>query len=707
MRRNRAVRAIFAATWVAMCALVFSTAAHGKSFRDGELLVRFKSGVHRAGRLDLQRSARAIRSRSIGRNRIQRIMLEPGASVDQALAVYRNDPDVEFAEPNYLLHAQAFPDDANFGLQWGLYNTGQVVKGFSGNLGADLDALRAWGISTGGTDVVIAVIDTGCDLDHPDLAANIWTNPGEIPDNGIDDDGNGFVDDVHGWDFSDQDNNPQDGSGHGSHVAGIIGAAGDNGAGIAGVAWQVRIMPLRFMNAFEQGTTADAIEAIGYALDQGVRIINCSWGNAHNSRALRSTMAGADALFVCAAGNSAADTDTAPFYPAGFDSDNILSVAASDQMDHLAWFSNYGPVSVDVAAPGIRIFSLANGRRTLWSENFDAGLAAGWSTGGDGDTWAVADPPATQAEPALAVNATGNYANDADAWVQSPVQNLGTASAAQLTFRLFGLSEASADYLYLEISTDGSNWYNRPIELAGNIKYGGISGSIAFWTTAKADLGFWDGEPQVFLRLRFKSNSTLAESGFFIDNLDLSAAGSQDSYQFMQGTSMAAGYVSGLAALILSQFDTLSPLELKTVIVDSVDLSQGLLEQVVSGGRVNAYNALTLLRELSLTASTAAVDRIELSWSAQAPLSSQVTIERRSNDQSDFEIVALVDADVSTYADSSLASNSTYYYRVQAETRDGRNGYSNQTLATTLGSNAAAGTSGGSSGGCFIAVSTW
>jgi len=708
MRYRRTVLIFLMIGWTALYAFNFAIAAQNSLFKEGELLVRYKSGMRSSSRLSLERGARVRQAQVIGRSGIHHIVLEPGASVGQALAVYAQSPDVEFAEPNYLVRAQTLPADSYFNQQWGLYNNGQVISGYTGTAGADLGALPAWGISTGSTEVVVAVVDTGCDLNHPDLAANIWTNPGEIPDNGIDDDGNLLIDDVHGWDFSDLDNDPQDASGHGSHVAGIIGAVGDNARGVAGVAWQVRIMPLRFMNAFEQGSTADAIQAIEYALDQGVKIINCSWGSSSYSTSLRYVMANTDALFICAAGNNARDTDMEPFYPASFSEGNILSVAASDQMDRLAWFSNYGPASVDVAAPGIRIFSLKDGRQTLWSEDFETGLPGDWTTGGSGDTWAMADPPAMPGAHALAVSPTDDYADDANAWVQAPVQNLSAVSAGQLTFQLIGQSEPYADYLYLEISTNGSTWYSRPLQMGSTIKYGGISGSVPYWMTAKADLGPWDGEPQVFLRLRFKSNSAITGMGFYIDNLLLTAADQADNYQFMQGTSMAAGYASGLAALILSQNIDLSAQELKAVIESSVDLSQNLSEQVSSGGRINAYNALTLLRDLSLTAASAATDHIQLTWSTQAPLNSQVLVERRTENQPDFEIVAQVNAGIAAYTDSALTANSTYYYRVQAQTQDGRSGYSNQILATTMGSNEASGaqSTGGSSGGCFISAVT-
>jgi subtilisin family serine protease len=677
-----------------------------KPYRPGELLVRYRTAIQPAYRAALERTARVRASETIGRSRIARVVLDTDTTVAQAQALYAADPNVEFVEPNYLLQAQTLPDDTDFSRQWALYNTGQTVSGYAGTAGADMDAPSAWDISTGRSDIVVAMVDTGCDLNHPDLAANIWSNPGEIPGNGLDDDGNGYIDDIHGWDFVDADNLPQDATGHGSHVAGIIAAVGGNGRGIAGVAWQVRIMPLRFMNAFNEGTIADAIAAIEYALDKGVKIINCSWGSSSCSLALKRVMDEADALFVCAAGNNGGDTDLDPFYPASFSGDHILSVAASDQMDQLAWFSNYGTASVDVAAPGVRIYSLNDGRQTLWQETFDQGWPDGWQTGGSGDAWAVCDPPATANAPALALSPQGDYISQADTWAQAPVQNLASAAAAQLTFRLIGSSQTNSDYLNLEVSTNGSSWHALPLLMGGSVYVNGISGSIPYWMTATADLGPWDGQSQLYVRLHFQSNATGTDTGFYVDNLQLTAAGAADSYQFMQGTSMAAGYVSGLAALILSENSTLTPHELKSIIDESVDLNQNLLQQVASGGRVNAYNALTLLRELSLTAAPAAADRIRLAWTTQAPLNSLVVIERRTESQNDFQTIAQVDPTTTAYADGDLAANATYYYRVYAQTRDGRSGYSNQSLATTqepaAATSAAAG--GGGGGGCFIAT---
>jgi subtilisin family serine protease len=678
-------------------------------YKTGELLIKYKSNMGHAAQSALRCATGVAADHAIGSSRIHRVILEPDMTVEEALRLYAQDPNVEIAEPNYLLHAQGIPDDSYFAQQWGLYNTGQFVAGYVGTPGVDMNGPDAWDITTGSTDVVVAVVDTGCDIDHPDLAANIWQNPVETAGDGIDNDGNGYIDDVNGWDFADDDNDPHDASGHGSHVAGIIGAVADNNRGVAGVAWQIKIMPVRFLNAFDTGTTADAIEAIQYALDNGADIINCSWGSTGYSSALKNVIDNADALFICAAGNAGADTDNVPYYPASFDSPNIISVAATDQNDQMAWFSNYGTVTVDVAAPGVRIYSLNDGRRILWSENFNGGSMADWSTGGSGNAWDIADAPGLPGTPALASSPVSNYSNNANNWARLPDQDLSSASATLLSFSLIGSAENNADYLYLEVSTDGSHWSSCPLMVGNDVYYAGISGSVPYWMTVLADLGPWDGKPQVYLRLRFDSDGSTTGAGYYIHELKLKAAGVQDEYQFMQGTSMAAGYVSGLAALIQSADPTLSPADIKSIIMESVDLDEDLLETVASGGRVNAYNALTLLRALSLNADSNGSNGVSLSWTSSEPLKAQTVIQRRRQGQMNFSTIAQVDADVTSYDDTTASGSDLYYYRVQAETIGDESGYSNQATAYSVGS--AGSSSGGSSGGdggggggggCFI-----
>ena len=277
-------------------------------------------------------------------------------SVEDAIGRYKSNSKIEFIEPDYELHALDVPNDPMFDQLWGLQNTGQT----GGTPGADISAVNAWDVFTGSENVIIGSIDTGVDYLHPDLAANIWVNPGEIPGNNIDDDGNGYIDDIHGWDFYNDDNDPMDDNGHGTHTSGTIGAVGNNGIGVTGINHTVRIMALKFLSASGSGSTADAIDCIEYATMMGVRLTSNSWGGGGYSEALRQSIADAGAagiLFVAAAGNSSSNTDVSPQYPSAYDLDNIVAVAATDHNDELASFSSYGPTTVDLAAPGVDILS--------------------------------------------------------------------------------------------------------------------------------------------------------------------------------------------------------------------------------------------------------------------------------------------------------------------------------------------------------------
>jgi hypothetical protein len=274
--------------------------------------------------------------------------------------IYRlkRNPNIEYAEPNYIVHTYITPNDPDFEQLYGLHNTGQT----GGTPDADIDAPEVWDIPSGNENnpVVIAVIDTGVDYNHEDLIGNMWQNPGEVDGNNTDDDGNGYVDDVNGWDFFNDDNDPMDDHSHGTHCAGTIGAVGDNGLGVVGVNWNIKIMPLKFLDANGYGTTADAIEAISYATIMGVDVMSNSWGGGGHSQALKDAIAaanGVEILFVAAAGNSASNNDSSPHYPSNYNIPNVVAVAATDHNDEKASFSSYGPESVDLGAPGVDIYS--------------------------------------------------------------------------------------------------------------------------------------------------------------------------------------------------------------------------------------------------------------------------------------------------------------------------------------------------------------
>lgn len=256
---------------------------------------------------------------------------------------------LKYAEQDSIVHSYLVPNDPNYSGEWGLNNTGQT----SGTPDADIDAPEAWSVINSSPNVVVAVIDSGIDFNHPDLAANIWTNPhpGSY---------GGYTNDQHGWNFYADNNSPQDDNFHGTHVSGTIGAVGNNGVGVTGVSWQVKIMPLKFLASNGSGYTSDAVDAVNYATAMGAKIMSNSWGGGPYSQALKDAIDAANtagALFVAAAGNDQVNTDVSAVYPACYASPNIISVAATDTNDQLASFSNYGASTVNMAAPGVGILS--------------------------------------------------------------------------------------------------------------------------------------------------------------------------------------------------------------------------------------------------------------------------------------------------------------------------------------------------------------
>ncbi len=258
------------------------------------------------------------------------------------------------ASPDFRIYVTATPNDASYSSTWGLENAADT----------DIDASQAWDYGTS-TNTVIAVIDTGIDYNHVDLASNIWINTDEIAGNGVDDDSNGYVDDIRGWNFAANNNNPMDDNGHGTHVAGTIGAVGNNGVGIAGVAWGIKMMALKFLDGSGSGDLSDAIAAIDYARVNGAKVINASWGSSSFSTALQSAIQRFQdfgGIFVAAAGNDAANNSSKPSFPANYSLANVISVGASTSSGSLASFSNYG-TNVDIAAPGSNIYSTMPGNR--------------------------------------------------------------------------------------------------------------------------------------------------------------------------------------------------------------------------------------------------------------------------------------------------------------------------------------------------------
>ena len=330
------------------------------------------------------------RSSFLGDPYLVHLRVPDAVGTEKAIEILKNNPNVEYAEPNYIIRLDGIPNDNYFQFQWGLHNTGQT----GGKIDADIDAPEAWDIYTGSQNIIIAIIDTGIDYNHPDLIDNIYKNPGEIGDgkeqDNIDNDNNGYVDDWHGWNFntgysgSIGNNDPMDcnetlyfpllacNQYHGTHVAGIAGAKGNNGMGIAGVCWNVSLMPLKIFDCNQtnpplESWLSHAIRAIDYAISNGAKIINASWGFYNNiSNSLLSAIGRAQAngvIFVASAGNDNMNIDIFPYYPSSYDLDNLISVLATDHNDqrwvesYPQYGSNYGQYTVDLAAPGKMIFS--------------------------------------------------------------------------------------------------------------------------------------------------------------------------------------------------------------------------------------------------------------------------------------------------------------------------------------------------------------
>jgi len=356
-RRTAAITACFILLMLVPALAAWAQAIKGAKpeYVPGELLVGYKPGVAAAEVQSLHTRIGATLARRFTFISTDYVRLPKGMTVEQAIAMYTKDGGVLYAEPNYKVKALDSPDllpnDPLYPQQWAW---------------PKIKAPRAWGYTTGSDTVVVADIDTGVDYTHRDLAANMWRNPGEIPDDGVDNDGNGYVDDVYGIDAANDDSDPKDDHGHGTHTSGTIGAVGNNGTDVAGANWTVRIMALKFLNSDGGGSTEGAITCLEYVTKMrkqfGINIVatSNSWGGGGESQALKRAFnaAGrAGVIHCCAAGNSGSDNDVSPQYPPSYDLDSIIAVAASGPHDGKAAFSCYGATSVDIAAPGVGILS--------------------------------------------------------------------------------------------------------------------------------------------------------------------------------------------------------------------------------------------------------------------------------------------------------------------------------------------------------------
>jgi subtilisin family serine protease len=522
---------------------------------EGEVIVTFKSTVtqHTAESALQRRSLRFQRhygELSSLRRKPMGLVRNTGKKTRQLISELQNDPAIESVEPNYLRYIKAIPNDSRFSEQWSLRNTGQSVNGVSGTSGADVRYLEAMEKARPATeDLVVAVIDTGVDFTHPELASRMWTNNQEIPNNNLDDDGNGFVDDYHGYDFIEDLSDPSDISDHGTHIAGIIAAQGNNNSGVIGISGAVKIMALKVSANGDTMNTAAVIEAIEYAVAmkrRGVNLValNASYGGSGYSNAERTAIqtAGDEGIILCAAaGNESTNNNNTPSYPASYGLTNIIAVASTNQNDTLSSFSNYGSTTVDLAAPGSNILSTAPTAYTFQTGN------------GSYDAIPMAFAQTTSGFSGQIVHCGLGYSSDFPPAVTGKIALIARGT---LDFSVKVANAKAAGAIAAVI-------YNNVPGL-----YLGTLGSAGAWIPA-------------FSISQAAGQSILAE---LPTNGTLTSA---PGYQFLDGTSMATPLVVGAVAFAAQNFpdDTVS--QRKQRILANVDIKASLQGKVSTGGRLN------------------------------------------------------------------------------------------------------------------------
>jgi subtilisin family serine protease len=638
------------------------------AFVPGEVIVRYRSGVDAGARSAVRNAEGLGLQERLPIAGVELLDLPRHVSPMAATRALEHLPDVRYAQPNYLRQPTALPNDPRFNQLWGLNNTGQAVNGEpGGNVDADIDAPEAWNLTTGKTGIKVAVVDTGVAYDHPDLQGNIWSNPGETV-NGIDDDANGFVDDSTGWDFVDDDRDPDDDNSHGTHVAGTIGARGNNAQSVTGVNWQVGIMPLRVLGP-SGGSDADIAAAFQYAADEGARVVNASLGGSGATPLVADVVDdNPNVLYVVAAGNGGDDgvgdnNDAAPFYPCDIPALNLVCVAATNQFDQLTDFSNYGATNVDLAAPGFNVFSTIPAFRTPLASDFqddsytvfDSGgwtnnAAGGWGgyddqTADFGVGYSITDSPGLCWP---GIEESGCYGWGANHTAFSPVFSLAGMRDCTLSYWLWVDINPAAGITAERVEVDGvSN--STPLSALHRWNGGPGSPNPNPWTD---DFSSFEGETGVQVQLNMKTdNSYDARDGAHFDDIVVNCRSSNytvNDFDYKAGTSMASPHVAGAAALILSRVPRLTVPLLRQALLTTVDKKANLSGVTATGGRLNVNKGLNLadkrtklfIQDATITEGDSGTKqlrfRVRRSWAAGPASVNYATADGRAKAPGDY-----------------------------------------------------------------------
>lgn len=580
-----------------------------QNYVEGEVLVKFKEQ-----KIDLKQSsgrAKAMqfaadknldKKEDIRKSNISVLKTKENESVEEMIERLKGDERVEYAEPNYKRYPMVInTNDTYKDLLWGLDNVNDK----------DIDAPEAWEISEGSeNDVIVAVIDTGVAYNHPDLIANMWNGNNCVSDTG------GVLGGCnYGYDYEDNDKIPLPTSNsHGTHVAGTIGAIKNNNEGIIGVAPNVKIMALKFGL-----DVASEMKAIDFAIQNGAKIINASYGGSEFSLSEYDAINDfklVGGLFIAGAGNNDSNNDRGThFYPSDYDLDNIISVSATDQNDDLANFSNYGNTSVDVGAPGVNIYSTVSGSTidgsVILNETFESvtppNIPSGWEKGGIFNNWGTYDFNDGTIENVLYGDLNYPYENNINSTIKSPALDLGGMNVTGTTITFLTRCDTEyntlywTDYMAIEMSSDGTNftelfkWDESYLDYL-NGDSSSIGGASFYFQDLSIPSQYYTDSFK--FRFKWKTNSSLnGYDGCWIDNVKITkyTDGSDENYDYASGTSMAAPHVAGLAALIWGYDSELSYSEVKNVILTTGDDLSSLAGKTTTGKRINAHKALLFL----------------------------------------------------------------------------------------------------------------